>query len=212
MTDITTMMREQAKAGLQVQLDNAVTNGDAEAARKITDQIAQLAVQTAPKAPPYSDAEIRAHLEKVEWFGVDPKKSAKAIEFGKTLDPKKFSTAEAFATALKKAVDDEFEPPAKNEPKSENEPDPENEPGEKEKKAKRKSDGPGENDSGNSAQRRTSGPWEKLSDAPSDVQKEIKRQADKFVSANAPKEQREKFIKIALGSHYESHQRAKGKK
>ena len=72
MTDLNTMMREQATLGLQTQLDAAVTAGDAEAARKIAGDIAKLAVSTAPKAPPYGDAEIRAELNKLDWFGVDP--------------------------------------------------------------------------------------------------------------------------------------------
>ena len=51
-----------------------------------------------------------------------------------------------------------------------------------------------------------------MTDAPADVQKEIKRQAEKFVSSSAPKEQRDKFITLAVGSQYAAHQRAKGKK
>lgn len=226
MTDLNTMMREQALAGLQTQLDTAVTNGDTEAARKVTDQIATLRVQTAPKAPPYGDAEIRGQLEKAPWFGIDPKKSAKAVEFGKTMDPKKFATAELFAAALVKAVDEEFpaaggtarkEPP-ENETDEERE---ERETAEAEeaeaeaaaaaKKAKRKTDGPGDDNLRGAANRRGSGPWAKLSDAPADVQKEVKRQAEKFVSGSATKEQRDKFIANALGSHYAQHQRNKRK-
>lgn len=226
MSDLNMLMREQARNGLQTQLDAAVTNGDTEAARKITTDLEKLAVQTAPKAPPFGDAEIRAELNKLDWFGVDPKKSAKAIEFGKTMDPKKFATAELFAAALIKAVDADDKPAgvASKEDPPENETDEEREEREaaeaeeaeaaKAAKKPRKTDGPGESDAlGRGAgSRRASGPWVKMADAPADVQKEIKRSADKFVSANAPKEQREKFIAKALESHHAAFVRNKGKK
>jgi hypothetical protein len=220
--DLNTMMREQALSGLRTQLDAAVTNGDTEAARKVTDQIATLTVQTAPKAPPYGDAEIRGQLEKAPWFGIDPKKSAKAVEFGKTMDPKKFATAELFAEALIKAVDAEFKPagaaPAAGEEDDAGADDDagtdgdgtEEEPPAAPKKP-RKTDGPGDDNLRGATNRRGSGPWAKLSDAPADVQKEVKRQAEKFVSGNATKEQRDKFIAKALGSHYAQHQRNKRK-
>lgn len=77
----------------------------------------------------------------------------------------------------------------------------------------RRTDGPGEGDNNHTTIRRaTNGPWTKLADAPADVQKEIKRSADKFVPAKAPKEQRESFIAKALESQYLIHQRNKGKK
>ena len=215
--DLNMMMRQQAIGGLQTALDAAVTNGDTEAARKIADDLAKLAVSSAPKAPPFGDVEIKAELNKQDWFGVDPKRSAKAMEFGKTMDPKKFATAEAFAGAIVKAVDEEFKPPAAA--GAGEDADPEEDPEEdKDPKAgepkPRKTDGPGEGEGTQRTIRRAnSGPWTKLADAPADVQKEIKRQADKFVSASASKEQREKFIGKALESHYASHQRAKaGKK
>jgi hypothetical protein len=213
--DLNVMMREQARAGLQTALDAAVTNGDTAAATKIAEDIAKLAVQSAPKAPPYGDVEIRAELEKAPWFGIDPKKSAKAVEFGKTMNPKKFATAETFAAALIKAVDEEFKPAAaevEEEAETETEEEAETE-GEKKPVKKRATDAPGEGDAlGNrSATNRRTGPWTKLADAPADVQKEIRRTADKFVSSTAPKEQREKFIAHALESHYATHVR-KGKK
>lgn len=216
--DLNVMMAEQARNGLQTQLDAAVTNGDTEAARKITDELSKLAVQTAPKTPPYGDAEIRAELNKLEWFGTDPKKTGRVLALGKDMDPKKFATAALFAGALVKAVDDEFKPAA-----GEGEEEPgggEEEPGEgdtgKEKPAPRtrRSDAPGEGDTGNARPvRRASGPWEKMTDAPADVQAAIKKSADKFVPSNAPKEQREKYISSALASHFNAHQqRNKGKK
>jgi hypothetical protein len=216
--DLNVMMREQAVAGLQRELDDAVTNGDTEAARKTSEKIAALAVSTAPKAPAFGDAEIRAELEKADWFGIDPKKSAKAVEFGKTMNPKKFATAAAFAEALIKAVNEDGKPPAPvKDEGDEDEPEEDEDdvkPGDKPAEKKpRKTDGPGEGDATQrGGVRRTSGPWVKMADAPADVQKEIKRSADKFVSGNAPKEQREKFIAKALESHYAAHQRNKGKK
>lgn len=214
MSDLNMMMRQQALSGLQSQLDVAVTNGDADAARKITADIVKLEVSSAPKAPPFGDTEIRAQLDKQAWFGTDPKRSAKAIEFGKTMDPKKFATAEAFAEAIVKAVDEEFKPAAAAKEEVEEEETEEEEDGEdkgKEKKpVRRATDGPGEGDALGRASRGKSGPWTKLSDAPADVQKEINRTADKF--APKTKEGRASFITRALEPHYAAHQRAKGKK
>lgn len=216
MTDLNVMMREQARAGLQAQLDAAVTNGDTDAARKVTADLEKLAVSTAPKAPPYGDVEIRTQLEKAPWFGVDPKRSAKAVEFGKTMDPKKFATAEAFADALIKAVDEEFAPAAPAGAGADDDDDEEEDGGDDKQQAagkrKRATDAPGEGDSlGSRGASRRSGPWTKLSEAPREIQAEIKRQADKFVPANATKERRDTFISKALESHYMSHQRTKGK-
>ena len=224
MSDLNVMMREHALAGLNTQLDAAVTNGDTEAARKITADIAKLAMSTQPKGPPYGDAEIRAELNKLDWFGVDPKKSGLAVQLGKDMNIHKFASAVEFAAALVKAVEAEGKPAAAAAKAPENETDEEREEREAEEaeaaaeaaaaaKAKRKTDGPGEGDVGVRANARArTGPWTKLTDAPADVQKEIKRSADKFVSANAPKEQREKFIAKALESHHAAHLRTKGKK
>ena len=227
MSDLNVMMREHARAGLQTQLDAAVTNGDTEAARKVAADIAKLEVSAAPKAPPYGDVEIKAALEtKAAWFGVDPKKSGLALQLGKDMNPKKFASAEDFADALIKAVEDEVKPAGKVAPVvDENETDEEKEAREAAEaeaaeaaaaaKGKRKTDGPGEGDLGGArAPRAKSGPWTKLADAPSDVQKEIKRVSDKFVSPGAPKEQRENFINKALEGHYARHLRNKaaGKK
>lgn len=221
--ELNMMIRDQARAGLQTQLAKAVTDGDVEAANKITTELEKLAVATAPKAPPYGDAEIKAAINaKVDWLGVDPRKSAAALRLGKDMDPKKFATAEAFAETLLKAVDEEFKP-AKVDNDDDNdeggteEDDDKN--GEKDgkngkgdgKAARRKTDGPGDEGNGGSPRRRTSGPWTKLSDAPPEVQTEVKRTADRFVSSNAPKEAREKFIASALASHYTQHQRKAGK-
>lgn len=212
------MMRQQALSGLNAQLDNAVTNGDAEAARKITADIVKLEVSAAPKAPPYGDVEIKAELDKQPWFGTDPKRSSKAVEFGKTMDPKKFATAAAFAEAIVKAVDEEFKPAvvAPKEGDEDEDENPKDKDGEGDdndparKLKPRRTDAPREGETlGAPVRRTTSGPWTKLSDAPSDVQKEINRTADKF--APKTKEGRAAFITKALGPHYTAHQRAKGK-
>lgn len=215
MDDLNTVLRQQAQAGLQVQLDRAVEAGDTEVARRVSDQIAQLAVQTAPKTHAFSEQDIRASLEsKATWFGVDPKKSSKAVEFGKTMDPKRFGTAEAFADALIKAVDEEFKPAAavtETPAGDENEDDDENEDGNKPPPKPRRSDGPNENEGGVRATgRKSSGPWLKLSDAPKEIQAEIKRQADKF--APKTKEGRETFQTKALEVHYRLHQQKQEKK
>lgn len=222
MADLNVMMREQAVLGLQSQLDAAVTNGDTVAARKISDDLAKLAVSTAPKAPAYGDADIFAELDKQPWYGVDPKKSAKAVEFGKTMKHSRFPTAAAFAEALVKAVEEEFKPPTQAVSEDDDgavQDDAgaaEDDDAGKAAAAKpkpRKTDGPGEADAlGRAAAGRRTGPWAKITDAPAEVQKEIKRTTDKYVSANAPKEQREKFITKALESHYAVFQRNKGKK
>lgn len=224
MSDLNMMMRDQARAGLQLQLDKAVTDGDTAAATKIADDIAKLALSSAPKAPPYGDVEVRAELDKQAWFGTDPKRSAKAIEFGKTMDPKKFASAEAFAIAIIKAVDAEFKPAnataaGGDEGTGGDDESPEDQGedtlGEDPPVAKkpRRTDAPGEQEAiGRSGVRTAKGPWTKLSDAPADVQKEIKRAADKFVSSTAPKEQREKYVAKALESHYGQYvQSKKGK-
>jgi len=215
--DLNMMMREQARNGLQAQLDAAVTNGDTEAARKVAKDIAALEVSTAPKSAPYGSEDIKAELNKQDWFGVDPKKSAKAMEFGKTMDLAKFPTAAAFAAAVVKAVDEEFKPAKAADDAGEGDDgegdDDTEKPEGKEKAAVRRTDAPGEGDATQRTVRRaTSGPWTKMADAPADIQKEIKRSADRFVSAKAPKEQRESFIAKALESHYQTHQRNKAKK
>lgn len=221
MSDLNTMLREQARTGLQTQLDTAVTNGDTEAARKITADITKLEIQLQPKAPPFGDTEILAAIDtKAPWFGTDPKRSAKAVEFGKTMNPKKFATAEAFAEAVIKAVDEEFKPAGKAAPIAGDDTDDEDADGDDENtggdeggskkpsepKPKR-TDAPGEAEAGRGSAAGRKGPWAKLSDAPRDVQSEINRTADKF--AGKTKEAREKFVANALGAHYTQHLRNK---
>lgn len=215
MNDLNTMLRDQARGALQTALDAAVTNGDTEGARKITSDLEKLAVSTAPKALPYGDVEIRAELDKQPWFGIDPKKSAKAVEFGSKMDPKKFASAELFAAAVVKAVDEEFKPAAAA-PGEDDEEEPGNDQGEdvlgeKPEKKARRTDGPNDGDANvRAAARRTSGPWVKITDAPTEVQKEINRTADKF--APKTKEGRASYVTKALDAHYTQHQRTKEKK
>jgi len=218
--DLNMLMRDQARNGLQTQLNDAVTNGDAEAASRIAKEMEALAVATAPKPSAYTQQDILAEMNKLDWFGTDPKKSARAVELGKSLDPKKFATATLFADALVKAVNEEFKPaaPAAGAAGEEGDEEEDDDGGEDEDakaaaaKAKRKTDGPNDGDSGQGTIRKTSkGPWTKMADAPADVQTDIKRAADKFVASNAPKEQREKYITAALASHYNIHQLKKKK-
>jgi len=205
--DLNVMIREQALAGLNAQLDAATTAGDIAAVREVTGKIAQFAVQTAPKAPAFTNDDITAAVEaKADWYGVDPKKSKAVVDFGKTMNPKKFATAEAFAEAIIKAVDAEFPPPKDPDPEGEEENEDDDAP--PPVKKPRKTDAPADDLGPPRAAR--SGPWTKLSDAPNDVRAEIKRSADKF----APKTEkgRADFEKRALESHYAAHLRAKGKK
>ncbi len=217
MADLNVMLLEHARTGLQAKLSEAVTNGDTDAAQKAADELAKLSAATAPKAPPYGDVEIKAALEtKAEWFGTDPRKSGAAIRLGKDMNPKKFATAEAFADALIKAVDEEFKPAAKEpdddaDPDADNDADPDADDDKKPASKKRASDGPADGDAGpGNRQRRATGPWVKMSDAPADVQKEINRTADKF--APKTKEGRQSFVDRALKAHYDKAQLAKGKK
>lgn len=218
MSELNMMMRDAARTGLQAQLDAAVNNGEVETARKIADDISKLDLANAPKPPPYTANEIRAEMEKLDWFGTDPKKSARALELGKHLDIKKFPSAAAFAEAVVKAVDAEFPAPGgKGKGEGDDADDDDADDGDDKGKgaaeppARKRTDGPAEGDAGAGARRRSSsGPWTKLSDAPDDVRKEVKRQTDKF-AANATKEQRERFETNALSVAYSAHQRKKGK-
>lgn len=216
--DVNAMLRQTAQTAIQGRLDEAVKNGDTDAANKAAQELATLAVQTAPKAPPFGDAEVRGELEKQPWFGIDPKKSAKALEFGKTMDPKKFASAEAFAKALTEAVDAEFKPAAAAGTGEDGEGD-EDEPGGDDTGSaaapptRRRTDGPKDGDlGGGNGGRASRGPWTKMSQAPSDVQADVKRQAQKMLPGNATKEQRETFETRALETHYRAAQAKKASK
>lgn len=216
--DLNVMMREQAQMGLQRELDAAVTDGDIAKVTEITKKMTAMAVALAPKAAAYGDAEIKTELEKLDWFGVDPKKTGRAMVLGKDMNIKKFADAAAFAAALVKAVDAEFPAPAAAAGEGEDDDgaggnddgDTEDPPARK-PAAQRKTDGPNEGDNNQRSNlRRQAGPWTKLSDAPAAIQKEINRTADKF--APKTKDGREKYITLALAPHYAEHVRKAGKK
>jgi hypothetical protein len=226
--DLNMMLRQTARNGLEARLTQAVVDGDQEAAKKIAKEMSDLELQTAPKTPAYGDAEIRAELNKLPWFGVDPRKSAKAMQYGKDLDPRKFSTAEAFAKAVADAVAEDFKPVSETPPKDEEgegegeEGEGEGEEGEgegedgrdksKPGKPRKRTDGPGESEADGSRPRRTAGPWKKMSDAPPTVQAEIRRTATKLLGARATEDQRKAFEARALQGHYAAHQRGKQRK
>lgn len=225
--DLNMMLRQTARSGLEAKLTQAVVDGDQEAAKKIAKEMSDLELQTAPKAPAYGDAEIRAELNKLPWFGVDPRKSAKAMQYGKDLDPRKFSTAEAFAKAVADAVAEDFKPASETAPKDEEgesggeEGESEGEEGEgeggdedksKPGKSRKRTDGPGEGEADGSRSRRTAGPWKKMSDAPPAVQTEIRRTATKLLGTRATEDQRKAFEARALQGHYAAYQRGKQRK
>jgi len=210
MTDMATLMRQQLNASLTNQLNAAVQAGDIAAAHAATKTIAELAAASVPQQaaatkPKFDNEEIRKTMAaKASWFGTDPKKSAKAVEFAKNMEPTAFETVEKFSDALIAAVDDEFKP-ATTKPEDGDE----NEPSEEKAPVIKKTDAP-TGDTGRSARSgSSSGPWGKLSDAPKDVSDNIKRQAEKFTRT---KEAKDKFIVTALGSAYADHQRKTGAK
>ena len=219
MTDMATLMRKQLNASLTNQLNAAVQAGDLAAAHAATKSIAELAaasVQQQPvSGPKFSHEDIRKSMQtKAPWFGTDPRRSAKAVEFAKNMEPSVFDTVDAFSDALIKAVDEEFKPASEREPEpNEDETDEEKRAREdafQEKPAARKKTDAPTGDTGRSASRgNSSGPWTKLSDAPRDISDNIKRQADKFTRT---KEAKDKFIVTALGSAYADHQRKTGAK
>src|SRR5690242_13009964 len=116
MTDMATLMRNQLNATLTNQLNAAVQAGDIASAHAATKAIAELAVSTVPQqptGPKFNNDDIKKAMQtKATWFGTDPRRSAKAVEFAKNMEPTAFASADAFADALLKAVDDEFKPAA----------------------------------------------------------------------------------------------------
>jgi hypothetical protein len=205
--DVEGLIRTQQQNMLAHALDSAVQVGDINAARNATRQLSEIAIQQAKTAgPQFTNADIREVLiTKAPWFGKDPRRSAKAVEFGKNMEPKSFKSAEEFADELIKAVDEEFDPQKELEEAL----DEEDEEPEK-KSARKRTDAP----SGNTARavpRRTNGPWSKLGDAPKEVADTIKASADKF-TRNATKEQRAKYIETALSAAYAADQRSRSKK
>ena len=209
-TDVEVMLRNQVQSNLTRQLDSAVQAGDINAARKATQQLQELAVTTVKKngVVPFNNEDIRNRLvEKAPWFGTDPRRSAKAVEFGKNMEPQRFKSAEEFADAVIKAVADEFDPVVEEEEEDDTE---EKEEAKDKPVVRKKTDAPS-SAGARAVPRRSSGPWAKLSDAPKEIADSIKASADKF-TRNATKEQRDKYIATALGTAYNADQRAKGKK
>jgi hypothetical protein len=209
MADIETMLRQQMQQTLTNQLDTATQAGDIAAVRKTAQQIAEFAAASAQpaKKPAFTNDDIKKAIKaKAEWFGTDPRRSAKVVEFGKNMEPESFATADAFADAVIKAVDEEF----KTAKAEDEEPVEDEEPKEEEEKpvARKKTDAPS-GDTGRSATRgRSIGPWAKLSDAPKEVADQIRVFADKS-TRNATKEAKEKFITTALATAYATAQRKK---
>lgn len=211
MVDLNTMLREHARSGIKAQLDAAVVAGDSAAAQKAADELAKFEVALQPpaaKGEPYTVEDRRVAMEKVaSWFGVDPVKTARAMELSKHLDVKKFATAEAFATAVRDAVDKELEPKtAKTEGADDEEGDGDDREGATPPAAappKRKTGGP--DDLGPGPARSSSKPWTKLTDAPTEVRQSIQRQVDKMVPRNAKPETRALFITRALESAQKIH-------
>ena len=210
-TDIDAIVNIKMQANLTHQLDAATQAGDIAAARKAANQIAEFALQNkSPDTPTFTNADIRKSLKaKAPWFGTDPRRSAKAVEFGKNMEPTNFKTPDEFADALIKSIREEFEDDDAPEEVEDTE-EKDDEEKEAEKKVRKKTDAPSSG-MARAVPRRTSGPWVKLSDAPREIADTIKSSADKF-TRNATKEQREKYIATALGTAYAADQRSRGKK
>jgi hypothetical protein len=202
--DLEVMLRNQVHANLTHALDSAVQAGDIKAAREATQRLQDFALKTIKSAPvQFTNTDIRAAIKaKASWFGVDPRRSAKAVEFGKNMEPESFKSAEDFAEAVIEAVEDEFE--AGDRPDEEKE---EKEEKEERKTERRKTDAPS-TEGNRTSSRRTSGPWIKLADAPKEISDQIKSAAEKF-TRNATKEQKDKYIATALGTAYAAAQRNK---
>ena len=115
MADLATLLKQQMEGGIARQLDAAVMSGDTAAARAAAKSFADLQLASAPQAPagkkPPTPAEIKAVLEKkVDWFGVDPRKTEKMMTLGRMMDPTRFDTPEAFADQLVKFYEEETKP------------------------------------------------------------------------------------------------------
>jgi hypothetical protein len=211
LVDLNTMLREHARSGIKAQLDAAVVAGDSAAAQKAADELAKFEIALQPpaaKGEPYTVEDRRIAMEKVApWFGVDPVKTARAMELSKHLDVKKFATADAFATAVRDAVDKELEPKTAKTEEGEGEDDEEGDGGGTAPPTaappKRKTGGA--DDLGPGPARSSSKAWTKLTDAPTEVRQSIQRQVDKMVPRNAKPEVKALFITRALESAQKTH-------
>lgn len=208
--DLEAIVRQQQQNMLVNQLDSATQAGDILAARKAAQQLQEFALQHRnPDVAQFTNADIRASLKvKAPWFGVDPRRSARAVEFGKNMEPSAFKSADAFAEELIRSIEEEFEEEDKPR-RIEDDDSPEDEEPDK-RNARRKTDAPS-SAMARAVPRRSSGPWMKLSDAPKEIAQTIKASADKF-TRNATKEQRDRYIATALGTAYAADQRSRGRK
>lgn len=207
-SELENMLRTQMQSSLNYALDSAVQAGDIAAARKATQQLFEFNKAQGNSGPKFTNADIRSALkDKAPWFGVDPRRSARAVEFGKNMEPESFKSADAFAEKIVEEIEKEFEEEDEPEAKPVKVEDNEDEDEDEKKPVRRKTDAPSGNMS-RAVPRRSSGPWVKLSDAPREVADQIKASADKF-TRNATKEQREKYLTTALGAAYQAAQRAK---
>jgi hypothetical protein len=210
MSDLEQMLKGQIQANLVGRLDSATQSGDIQAARQAAQALADFTSKNRPPdAPSFNNTDIRAAIKaKAPWFGVDPRRSAKVVEFGKNMEPASFKSAEEFADKIIEAIEEEYKETEADEEADEAEEDEEEK--EEKKPVRKKTDAP----SGSGARaipRKTSGPWTKLSDAPKEVADNVKRATDKFTT-NATKEARAKFIESALATAYAADQRTKGRK
>jgi hypothetical protein len=203
--DLEQMLKNQLQNNIVYRLDSATQAGDIQAARKAALELSEFQAKNRPAdVPSFTNADIRTAIKaKAPWFGVDPRRSAKVVEFGKNMEPASFKSAEEFADKVIEAIEEEYE-----------EGDEEEDDGPEEKEVKKperkKTDAPSSSGA-RAIPRRSAGPWSKLSDAPKEIADTIKASADKF-TRNATKEQRDKYISTALGTAYNADLRAKGRK
>ena len=115
MNDLATMLKQQMENNIAGRLGRrSGDRGRSDRAQGITKEYADLQVAAVPRAPvktpPTKEQIMSAITAKAPWFGVDPKKSALVAELGKTMLPDRFETADAFADALLKAVEEHGKP------------------------------------------------------------------------------------------------------
>jgi hypothetical protein len=222
MTDLATMLRNQMQQNLQNSLDTAVQAGDITAARNATKQILDLSLaearsSTAAKKVPTKD-EIKAAISaKAAWFGIDPRKTAQAVELGKMMDPERFDSAEAFAAALLKSLDTEAAAAAasaagegeEDDGEGEDEGETERQPKKRKNATERPELGAGGAPAVTSNLRRAfeSGDIKAL---PRAAQEAIKKSADKL-ARNADEKGRKAFITNAVKAHARGELIASGK-
>lgn len=205
-SDLEQMLKNQLQNNIVHRLDSATQAGDIQAARKAAMELSEFnSKHRSPDTPAFTNADIRTAIKaKAPWFGVDPRRSAKVVEFGKNMEPHSFKSAEEFADKILEAVEEEYNEKAEDE-------EPEDEAEKEEKKVERKKTDAPSSSGARAVPRRSTGSWTKLSDAPKEIADTIKASADKF-TRNATKEQREKYIVTALGTAYAADQRLRGKK